>query len=209
MTDISKEAVERLASVFDKKAGAHDAGTVAASFDLEVAATLRALQARVEELEAQCVKVKPLEWWSPSATNNWTHGAKTIFGTYYVGICGGRYSAGAEFFHESGDIEQFDGPNRGSLLEAQLDAQAHHNARILSQTSTRSASDVWQEGFGAAIKGAIGACKDIEDNMQTNGKRKRYTALQATYVGKDFARFCRDDVASLKGKIPNPYEVKE
>lgn len=82
---------------------------------------------------AQSFKVKPLEWWEPREANNYTHGAKTIFGTYYVGICGGRHSAHAEFFHESGDIEQFEGPNRGTLIEAQLDAERHHEARLRTQ----------------------------------------------------------------------------
>lgn len=73
-----------------------------------------------------------LEWWEPCKSNNYTHGAKTIFGTYYVGQCGGRSNAHAEFFHESGDIEQFLGPDRGSVIEAQQDARRHYAGRILS-----------------------------------------------------------------------------
>ena len=73
-----------------------------------------------------------LEWWEPRKDNNYTHGAKTIFGTYYVGQCGGRSNAHAEFFHESGDIEQFLGPDRGSVIEAQQDARRHYAGRILS-----------------------------------------------------------------------------
>lgn len=84
---------------------------------------------------APAVAVKPLEWWSPSERNNQTHGAKTIFGTYYVGICGGRHNAWIELFHESGDIEQWEGETRGSLIEAQMDAQRHYQTRILSALS--------------------------------------------------------------------------
>lgn len=73
-----------------------------------------------------------LEWWEPHKSNNYTHGAKTIFGTYYVGQCGGRSNAHAEFFHESGDIEEFLGPDRGSVIEAQQDARRHYARRILS-----------------------------------------------------------------------------
>lgn len=84
------------------------------------------------------IKVKPLAWWTPSAKNNYTHGAETIFGTYYVGICGGRHNAHAEFFHEGKRIEQYFGDDRGTLLGAKSDAQAHHEARILSAIDTTS-----------------------------------------------------------------------
>ncbi len=77
-------------------------------------------------------QVKPLVWWEPSSENNWTNGATTIFGTYYVGICGGRHNAFIELFHESGRIEQWDGETRGRLYQAQQDAQKHYESRILS-----------------------------------------------------------------------------
>lgn len=86
------------------------------------------------------VTVNPLEWWEPRKDNNYTHGAKTIFGTYYVGICGGRHSAHAEFFHETGAIEQFLGPDRGSLEEAKDDAALHHQGRILSAVTVQEVS---------------------------------------------------------------------
>ena len=77
-------------------------------------------------------RAKPLEWWTPSSENNWVHGAKTIFGTYYVHQCGGRCNAWIELFHECGEIEQWDGETRGSVESAMRDAQSHHEARILS-----------------------------------------------------------------------------
>lgn len=57
MTDISKEAVERLATVFDKKSARHELGSVALGFDTATAATLRAQVARIAELEARQYKL--------------------------------------------------------------------------------------------------------------------------------------------------------
>jgi len=79
------------------------------------------------------VKVKPLMWWSPSEANNYTHGAETIFGTYYVGIDGGRHNAWIELFHEGRrPIEQWFGEDRGYLEAAKADAQKHYETRIRS-----------------------------------------------------------------------------
>jgi hypothetical protein len=99
--------------------------------------TIEQQTARIRELEAQVgrVTVKRLEWWDPSRDNNWTHGARTFFCTYYVGICGGRHNAWTELFHEGHGIEQWDGPTRGRLEEAKEDAQADYERRILSALS--------------------------------------------------------------------------
>ena len=51
MTNTSKEAIERLAIVFDKKASKHDGGTLAYSFDTVTADTIRALAAERDELQ--------------------------------------------------------------------------------------------------------------------------------------------------------------
>ena len=97
-------------------------------------------RAALSAMPPQEVSVKPLEWWEPKKDNNYTHGAKTIFGTYYVGICGGRHSAHAEFFHEGGDIEQFLGPDRGTVEEAKMDAVRHHQGRIMSSVTMQEVS---------------------------------------------------------------------
>lgn len=75
------------------------------------------------------VTVRPLEWWEPDHTNNYTHGAKTIIGTYYVHIDGGRHIGCMETFVND-KIEQWEGPERGHLYEAQSDCLADYEARI-------------------------------------------------------------------------------
>jgi hypothetical protein len=77
------------------------------------------------------VSVKALEWWEPDHTNNYTHGAETIIGTYYVHIDGGRHMGCMETFVND-KIEQWEGPERGSLYQAQNDAQADYERRVLS-----------------------------------------------------------------------------
>ncbi|MGN8022887.1 hypothetical protein ACTJJ7_19465 [Phyllobacterium sp. 22229] len=80
------------------------------------------------------VTVKSLEWWEPDHTNNYTHGAKTIIGTYYVHIDGGRHVGCMETFVND-KIEQWEGPERGHLYEAQSDCFSDYEARILSALS--------------------------------------------------------------------------
>lgn len=85
-----------------------------------------------DELDGLAHLVKPLQWWTPSSSNNWTHGAKTLFGTYYVGIDGGRHNAWIEIFREGEGIEQWIGPDRGDLHIAMGDARVDYTRRILS-----------------------------------------------------------------------------
>jgi len=105
------------------------------------------LSKRVAELKAMVGVIGQLAWWNPSKQNNYTHGAKTIFGTYYVGICGGRHYAWIELFHESGRIEQWEGEVRGSLFQAKMDAQRHYEARIRSAFVTPP-----QDAIAKAVK---------------------------------------------------------
>lgn len=98
------------------------------------------------------VRVKPLTWWQPSKDNNYTHGAKTTFGTYYVHRCGGRCTAWLELIHEAG-IEQWEGETRGILEQAMQDAQEHYEARILAALSPAPAPE-W-EGLAETLYDAL------------------------------------------------------
>ena len=163
MTDTSTKAVERLAQEYDKRVAlfktlASGAGSKLrlerGKETLEVheatANALRTLLNERDELKAMGGVIGQLAWWNPSKQNNYTHGAKTIFGTYYVGICGGRHYAWIELFHESGRIEQWEGEVRGSLFQAKMDAQRHYKARIRSAFVTppqdaiaKTVTEIW------------------------------------------------------------------
>jgi len=142
-----------------------------------------ALHARVAELEAaqpeMVAEVKPLVWWAPCKANNYTVGAETIFGTYYVGSCGGRNFAHAEFFHEEKGIEQFNGPDRGSQIEAQMDARRHHNKRIQSAITLTTKADAIREGMERAAL-AVETADLLEAYEQ--GRRIHFDDLQEFFA---------------------------
>lgn len=73
--------------------------------------------------------VLPLRWSLSQPNNVWC--AKTLFGTYYIHIDGGRHSAWIEMW-PTGKIEQWNGPERGHLEQAQSDAEADYRSRIIS-----------------------------------------------------------------------------
>jgi hypothetical protein len=126
------------------------------------------------------VTVNPLEWWQPRKDNNYTHGAKTIFGTYYVGICGGRHSAHAEFFHETGAIEQFLGPDRGALEEAKMDAIKHHQGRILSAVTLQEVS---VQEAARVLANDVGFLMQLGEWLNDNGG-KRWGKVWASHMVK-------------------------
>ena len=102
----------------------------------QLIASLRAGTVTPADLDAAAdalagkVKVKPLEWETPSQRNNYTHIARSIFGDYYVHVDGGRHQAWFEAHVKP--YENAIGPEVGSLLCAQAAAQADYAARILA-----------------------------------------------------------------------------
>lgn len=122
--------------------------------------------------------VKGLEWWEPDHTNNYTHGAKTIIGTYYVHIDGGRHIGCMETFVND-KIEQWDGPERGHLYQAQQDCQSDFDQRIRSAlTPTQQPEPV---GWFVRMETAK---KVIWHSQDSREDAERYAKSHSTYGGK-------------------------
>lgn len=74
-------------------------------------------------------ELKPLLWWESAKVNNYTVGAKTICGTYYIDIDGGAYTAMLEYYDDG--IQQWVGPVRDNIWAAKEDARNHYYNLIM------------------------------------------------------------------------------